>query len=458
MTIIIEKFYMGLCAMSVTPNFENLYPTHIQRLQEVADKAMAVAEVDSLLIHSGAPRLAFLDDYHAPFKANPHFLWWLPLIHNPHCYLLIRTGKKPVLFYHQADDFWHVPPQPPAGYWCDHVDIHNCTNSVDVKQLLNQLQLNKNTMAWIGEDVALAKDLGINNANAQGLLQHLHYHRSVKSQYEIACIGQANKLALAGHQAAREAFLSGKSEFQTHLAYLAAVQQDQQELPYRNIIGFGAHSAILHYQLLDYRAQNMGQAESFLIDAGAHCNGYAADITRCHSRNSGLYSALIDAMTKAQQSICKQAQPGVLFTDLHQHMHELVLDMLLDFDLVKGSRDELEASQLSSAFFPHGLGHLLGLQVHDIGGWQVDELGKKQTPPKEHPFLRFTRPLLDNMVITIEPGLYVIHTLLQQWRDQGAGHLLCEAAIDRLRPLGGVRIEDNLVVANNPINLSVKSL
>ena len=257
------------------------------------------------------------------------------------------------------------------------------------------------------------------------------------------------------HQAAREAFLAGKSEFETHLAYLAAVQQDQQEMPYRNIIGFGAHSAILHYQLLDYAAQNMSQAESFLIDAGAHCNGYAADITRCHSRDSELYSALIDAMTKAQQSLCTKAQPGVVFTDLHQQMHRLVLDILQQFDLVSGSRDELEASQISRAFFPHGLGHLLGLQVHDIGGWQTDELGTELAPPKEHPFLRFTRPLLENMVITVEPGLYVIDSLLQQWRDKGAGHLLCNTTIDQLRPLGGVRIEDNLVVADKPVNLSL---
>jgi len=120
---------------------------------------------------------------------------------------------------------------------------------------------------------------------------------------------------------------------------------------------------------------------------------------------------------------------------------------------VQGSADELIASRISSAFFPHGLGHLLGIQVHDIGGWQQDELGTMLLPPQDHPFLRCTKALETNMVVTIEPGLYVIDSLLQKWRDNGFGHLLNNTAIDQLRPLGGVRVEDNVVAAEQPISL-----
>ena len=431
-----------------------LYPSHLERVLGIAEKAMYAEQCDSILIHSGAPKLHFLDDYHTPFKANPHFVWWLPLTQSPHCYLLIQTSQKPVLFYHLADDFWHVPPQPPQGFWCKHFDIHLCSDLAHVKRELLRHQASSNHRAWIGEDAQIATELGINNINPPGLIHHLHYERAIKSEYEIACLKQANVIALTGHEAAKQAFMAGKSEFETQLAYLAAVQQDQTQMPYRNIIGFGGHSAVLHYQHYDYTAQKMSQAQSFLIDAGAQCQGYASDITRCHSRGSELYQDLINAMTKAQLNVCEQAKPDVKFSDLHYHMHHLVLDLLEEFNLVEGSRDELEASRISSAFYPHGLGHLLGLQVHDIGGWQQDKLGTMLQPPAHHPFLRCTRILEKNMVVTIEPGLYVIDSLLQKWRDNGFGHLLNNTAIDQLRPLGGVRIEDNIVVSEQPINLS----
>ena len=93
--------------------------------------------------------------------------------------------------------------------------------------------------------------------------------------------------------------------------------------------------------------------------------------------------------------------------------------------------------------------------MHDIGGWQQDELGSMQEPPADNRYLRCTRTLEKDMVVTIEPGLYVIDSLLQKWRDDGFGHLLNNSTVDQLRPLGGVRIEDNVVVAEQPINLSI---
>ncbi|MDB4002390.1 Xaa-Pro dipeptidase [Oceanospirillaceae bacterium] len=432
-----------------------LYPKHLQGVASIAEKAMSYQKCDSILIHSGAPKLSFLDDYHHPYKANPHFTWWLPITQSPHCYLLIQTGQKPVLFYHLADDFWHVPPQPPQGFWCDYFDIHLCADLAQVKRGLRQFQSTNENRAWIGEDIELAKELGILQANPEGLMHQLHYARAVKSQYELACLTQANVAAFAGHQGAKQAFMAGKSELDTQLAYLCAAQQDTLQMPYRNIVAFGHHSAILHYQHYDHSPQNMNQPQSFLIDAGASFNGYAADVTRCHSRGSVLYKELTQAMTQAQAKICAMAKPGVSFVDLHLQMHQRVLDILIDFNLVQGSKDELITSHVSSAFFPHGLGHLLGLQVHDIGGWQQDELGTMLSPPKQHRFLRCTKTLEQNMVITIEPGLYIIDSLLEKWKKSGFAHLLNTTAIDHLRPLGGVRMEDNIVVAQTPVRLSL---
>jgi len=118
---------------------------------------MQAEQCDSMLIHSGAPKLTFLDDYHGLYKANPHFVWWLPLTQSPNCYLLIQTGKKPVLFYYLADDFWHVPPQVPTGFWCEHFDIHCCSDLAQVKGELSSYQATSGHRAWLGEDTELAQ-------------------------------------------------------------------------------------------------------------------------------------------------------------------------------------------------------------------------------------------------------------------------------------------------------------
>ena len=101
---------------------------------------------------------------------------------------------------------------------------------------------------------------------------------------------------------------------------------------------------------------------------------------------------------------------------------------------------------MTAAFYPHGLGHLLGIQVHDVGGHFGDDAGTIVEPPAEHPHLRFTRTLETDQVLTIEPGLYVIDLLLAELADAPGGKLLNHERIDWLRPYGGIRIEDNVRV------------
>jgi Xaa-Pro dipeptidase len=110
---------------------------------------------------------------------------------------------------------------------------------------------------------------------------------------------------------------------------------------------------------------------------------------------------------------------------------------------------------VTSAFFPHGLGHLLGIQVHDVGGFMENESGTTIDPPSGHPFLRLTRVLEENMVLTIEPGLYVIDMLLENLRGTLAEKQVNWETVDWLRPFGGIRIEDNVrVLVNDRENLT----
>jgi len=148
-------------------------------------------------------------------------------------------------------------------------------------------------------------------------------------------------------------------------------------------------------------------------------------------------------------------QNGVSYTAIHDKAHRGTLDLLVRHELCRGTDEELVEQKVSRMFFPHGIGHLLGLQVHDVSGHFKDETGILAPPPSEHPSLRLTRKMEPGMVFTIEPGFYFIPTLLNPHRDDAVGELLNWPLIDALTPLGGIRDEDNILVTEKgPVNLT----
>lgn len=254
----------------------------------------------------------------------------------------------------------------------------------------------------------------------------------------------AQLMAARGHQAVAAALGPGVSEFQLQQIYCGAIPQREKELPYSSIIALNEHASTLHYQNLRTRAPS--PTRSLLIDAGAEFNGYAADVTRTYSLASGDdFDALIRSMDGLQQRVCAEVKAGVDFVALHVLTHRLLAAVLREHELVKCNDDEAISTGITRAFLPHGLGHLLGLQVHDAGGRQADTAGKIRKPPPKDPYLRLTRTLQQGFVTTIEPGLYFIPALL---RAALAKHevKLNRAKIERLAPFGGIRIEDNVEV------------
>jgi Xaa-Pro dipeptidase len=263
----------------------------------------------------------------------------------------------------------------------------------------------------------------------------------------------ASHRGATGHAAAEAAFRNGMSEFEIHRAYCKAVSHTDPELPYGNIVGLNSHGAVLHYTDLDRQAP--AELRSFLIDAGAQVHGYASDITRTYSFGDQRFQDLIHRMETMEQAIVSQVRAGLDYRELHIGTHKLLAGVLVDAELATGDPDTLLETGVTSAFFPHGLGHLLGIQVHDVGGFMENESGTTIDPPSGHPFLRLTRVLEENMVLTIEPGLYAIDMLLENLRGTPAENHVNWASVDWLRPFGGVRIEDNIrVLVNDRENLT----
>jgi Xaa-Pro dipeptidase len=145
-------------------------------------------------------------------------------------------------------------------------------------------------------------------------------------------------------------------------------------------------------------------------------------------------------------------KPGLAYEALHDQTHQLLADVLVDLGIAggtgKGSAEALVARDVTRALFPHGLGHSLGITVHDVGM-------RERAPRPDNRFLRNTSTVEAGQVFTIEPGLYVIDALLAPLRADDRAGLVDWSAIDALRPFGGVRIEDNIAVqADGPANLT----
>ena len=408
----------------------SLYVRHLETLLKRYCAAMSAFKLDAIVVASGQSSYYFEDDNTHPYKAFAAAQQWLPFTLPEGCYIVIKRDK-PELIWPAQQDFWHMDKPIPEGEWQSHWHIAPALNDDWLKSL-------PENVALIGPD-----HLGSLRHN-NTLLDWLNYDRAVKTDYEIACMTEATDIAVRGHLAAQAAFLSGASEFEVHLAYLKASAQDAINTPYPNIVGINEHAAVLHYEQKTHHRPF--RPLTLLVDAGAQYNGYASDITRTTTTLQDEFSELVDDMDSLQQAIAAQAVAGMPFVALHDQSLIGVAELLKKHDICSLSIEEQLAKHVPHHFYPHGLGHLLGLQVHDAGGRQGNHQGHIIDPPADHPFLRLTRHLNENMVVTIEPGLYFIPMLLEKLKAEQPQHGCNLTKLERLLPYGGIRIEDNIVV------------
>jgi Xaa-Pro dipeptidase len=382
---------------------QTAYREHLELIGERWAAALAFAGFDAAVIAAGEPRMYFLDDQGPPFRPNPHFAQWFPDRDCAHAMLLVRPGVAAKLYFHQPKDYWHQPPALPA--WADgNFDVERFDDLEQLHQAVAVAAGRYNALAYVGEQEP--GNLIPARHNPALLLQHLHYYRAYKTPFEIGCMVEATERAVAGHLAAREAFYEGASEFDTHIRYLTASRQTSADLPYSSIIAHNEHAGVLHYQHYDRTSPT--PLRSFLIDAGASACGYASDITRTYAARSPdaqTFAELITAMDTAQQALINDIRPGMNYIDIHEASHRHLGSVLAQQGLVRCSAEAAFETGLTRVFLPHGVGHLIGLQTHDVGGQQMGPEGGLRPPPNRYPALRLTRDVAADQVFTIEPGL-----------------------------------------------------
>ena len=431
-----------------SPTPAGLYPQHVDTLQAHAAIALQRGGFDHLVVPSGTLHYQFFDDRDYPYAVNPQFKAWLPVTGAPGSWLVVTPGAKPKLVFLQPHDYWHVVPAAPGGYWVGQFDIAIIRTPEEAVQ---HLPANVARCAILGEPQSAVGDYAPNNP--QAVVAHLEYHRAFKTPYEIAMMREASRIGVRAHRAAERAFRAGSSEFGIHLAYCQAAGQDANDLPYGNIIALNEHGAVLHY--MDRVRLPPKQARSFLIDAGASFGGYACDITRTYSAQADEFAALIDAVDAAQLKMCAAVRAGTDYKRIHLDAHLALAEILKDFGVITVSPEAAVHTGVSSAFFPHGIGHGIGLQVHDVAGFAESDRGGTIAKPEGHPYLRLTRVLEPGMVVTIEPGIYFIDMLLEELKQKGLADAVDWARVDAFKPYGGIRIEDDVACTEEtPLNLT----
>jgi Xaa-Pro dipeptidase len=428
-----------------------LYKDHVARLRADTEKSLAACGYDSLVISSGAPFTYFADDRDAPFEPVPHFAHWCPLA-GPHHLLHVVPGKRPRLVRYAPEDYWYEQGGVSDPFWRGEFEFEEAGTIGAAWARLGRPA----RAAYVGSETERAGGAGL-APNPPALVSRLDWTRSYKDAYEIRSLEEATALGARGHRAAREAFAAGASELDIHNAFVRAVGTTEAELPYTTIVALDEKGATLHYE----NKRRQGKGNVLLLDAGAQVRRYACDITRttaapgCDSRFVGL----LRAMEALQRKLAADAAPGRPYLDVHLDAHRGVARILSEHGLVRTSADEAYDRGLTRPFLPHGVGHHLGIQVHDVAGLQGDPAGAPAPPPAEHPFLRNTRGIEPGHVFTIEPGLYFIPMLMRPLREGPEASAFDWKAIDALAPFGGIRVEDNVVVTpSGPRNLTREHL
>ena len=433
------------------PLLEESYSRHLAVLQERAERALAETGFDRLLIHAGRVHEYFADDQEAPFRPGGHFGHWAP-VEGPAHLLEVRPGRRARLLRVTPPDFWYEPPAPAPPFVARSVEV---VDLPDADAAWREAGGAPRT-AFVGEggEEAAAHGIDAGSVNPARLVARLDWDRAYKTPYEEETLHEANRIAAEGFRAAKAAFRSGASEMEIHHAYLAGCGTTEDALPYPTIVATDEKASVLHYQRKRDRGQ--GKPAVLLLDAGAPLRGYGSDITRTWTDGADpVFASLVAGMERLQQQLCASVRPGAGYLDLHVAAHRGVAELLSEAKVVTVPAEEAFETGLTHPFFPHGLGHFLGIQVHDVGGRLADREGTLKPPPSIYPFLRTTRTIEERMVFTIEPGLYFIPMLLEPLRQGPKAPLLDWPLVDRLIRSGGIRIEDDLsVTADGHRNLT----
>jgi Xaa-Pro aminopeptidase len=398
-------------------------------------------EDNSILILSSSKLVSRNNDTTFPFRQDSNF-FYLTGFQEPDSVLIVHSDGRSILFCREKnpdlekwDGFMWGPAAAQENFGFDEAHDINLIDEI----LPNLIRGHKTLNALIGKNLNFdAKIINwINTANSmerhQGNIDLKNFSnqlgsmRLIKDETEISLIRKSCEIAAVSHKAVMQKAKVGMSEYDLETMYMNEFKVNgSREASYTPIIAGGARACILHYIDND---QQIKDGELVLVDAGCEYGMYASDITRTYPINgqfTGEQKAVYDVVLEAHNAACHAAKVGNPCTDPQRISEKSLSQGLKDIGLLDGSLDEILDKKLFREFYYHKIGHWMGLDVHDDCPYAID--GKE---------ILFQ----ENMVMTIEPGVYVNDTANVDDRWKGIG----------------IRIENDILITSDGYeNLTAK--
>lgn len=299
----------------------------------------------------------------------------------------------------------------------------------------------------------LKEHLGADAGASESLVRAVIALRSVKSGEELAQMDIAVQTSMRMHAAARAHAAPGQLEAEVAgLLEGIAISADGR-LSYPAIVTRNGH--VLHNH---YHGNVLQKGDLLLIDAGAEApSGYAGDITRTFAVGADMTTKqqeIHDIVQKALTDCTAALKPGITYQSVHFAAARILTDGLKALGLMKGDTEEAVAAGAHALLMPHGLGHMIGLDVHDMEDLGEDLVGYDASIRRSTQFgtrsLRLGRELRPGFALTVEPGIYFIPALIDRWKTDGTcAEFINFAALDAYRSFGGIRLEDNVAITES---------
>uniref|UniRef100_A0A665VNX2 Xaa-Pro dipeptidase n=1 Tax=Echeneis naucrates TaxID=173247 RepID=A0A665VNX2_ECHNA len=281
--------------------------------------------------------------------------------------------------------------------------------------------------------------------------------RLIKTDMELEVLRYTNRISSEAHKMVMKHVKPGQTEYEMEslFQHYCYSKGGMRHTSYTCICGTGHNSSVLHYGHAGAPNDKLiMDGDMCLFDMGGEYYCYSSDITCSFPANGKFTSdqrAIYEAVFKSSRAVMAAIKPGVKWTDMHRLADRVHLEELVKIGILNGRVEDMVKVHIGAVFMPHGLGHLLGIDVHDVGGYpegvkRIDEPGLKS--------LRMGRLVQERMVLTVEPGIYFINHLLDQaLANPAQSCFINKDVLTRFRGFGGVRIEDDIAVTADGIEL-----
>ncbi|MEM6879539.1 MAG: aminopeptidase P family protein, partial [Bacteroidota bacterium] len=392
-----------------------------------------------------------------PFRQDSNFRYYAG-IDRPGLHLLMDAATGESTLYGRElslDDIVWMGSQASIGELAERVGVPTSGSPEDLN---SKLAHNSSIVHYLPPYRERRKNwlqecLGHSDQPSKVLTAAVIAMRSVKNEAEIAEMERAVNTSRAMHHAAIDAAKPGMLEAEIAGLIEGIAIQAGGRLAYPAIVTRNGH--ILHNH--DH-TNKLREGDLLLIDSGAESvSGYAGDITRtfCIGRKmNDRQEAVYNIVKDAEETVIRNLRPGVPYRQYHDQASLIIAKGLKELGLMKGDPEEAVVAGAHALFFPHGLGHMIGLDVHDMEDLGENMVGYDEQVKRSDQFgtayLRLGKSLKTGYVITVEPGIYFIPALMDQWQAEGKfKDFIDYNAVAAYRDFGGIRIEDNVLITDS---------